>query len=198
MNRTFAILLLTLCLTALSCGSERPAPAVVEAPAAITASETNDEVFYGRFVEPCGRSLLEVSRSPEGPFQVVQPKGEEQPTRRLRYHVLLEAGFLLKGRLTGERVDDGHCGGYPVLQVSGFEPWGPVERVFSPGSLNGDLHLYTEELPTDRFVPEDFKGGPELRLLNSDRCVPAGERCAEGLVRQVDATGRALCCPFLE
>jgi len=165
-----------------------------------TAPEASEaQQWFARYQEPCGRSLLEISATPDGPFTLVQPKGQNHPARRLLYDVLIgKGGFIITGHLSDDHVEDDHCGSYRVLVVESFAPWGPVRRVFSMGALDGQLHRYTEHLPTDRYVAEDFAGDDTGRLLNSDACVElAASACLAPRVVQTNADGRVLCCPFL-
>lgn len=151
--------------------------------------------YYAIFKEPCGRSLLEISDG-RGHTELVQTVGEQSPIRRLRLHALIDGKFIVEGRRTGHVHDDHHCGAYPELEVTSFRPWGPVHRMFSAGALNGELHFYTEQLPADRFAPEDFEGGPAPRFLDADRCTCRGA-CPAGWVRQTNGDGTRLYCPFL-
>jgi hypothetical protein len=161
-------------------------------PAAVKPSALTR--FYAHQVEPCGLAALEIAERPGGPFRLVQPTGAARPSTRLRYHV--QGDLLVTGQLTGRVIVDAECGPLPELRVDSFAAWGPVRRIFSQGALDGQVHLYTEALPRDRFAPEDFENGPEPLLLDADACVAAAS-CRPGTLRQTNADGRALCCPPL-
>lgn len=175
----------TLCLSA-ACGSDPPPS---RAPAVDIAT------WYARHEAPCGRSLLAIARAPGGPVTLVQPEGDAAPSARLRHDVLLASTFVVHGQLTGEIADDGHCGAYPRFVVHSFEPWGDVRRAFSAATLGPELHRYTETLPRDRLVPEDFEGTGSPRYLDADACTPSGT-CAPPALAQTDSAGQALCCPL--
>ena len=141
------------------------------------------------FAAPCGRSLLEL---PDGTF--VQPVGERSPTRLLGYDVLLGTPLAVTGELTGHTLDDDHCGAYPEFVVRSFEPAGPVRRVTSIGGLDGALHRYTAELPSDRFVPSDFEGyRGVVAMVDVDACA-VGSACERPARAVIDGTGTAYCC----
>jgi hypothetical protein len=167
----------------------------VTAPVPVGEADTS---FFATYEEPCGASLMAVRTTPDGPATLVRPTGDQRPAARLRYETLLEGRFLVEGHLTGRIVEDAECGAIPELAVRSFAPWGEVRRVFSAGALDGQVHVWTNGRPRDRYVPEDFVDGPEGLLLDSEACVerpPAG--CADGTYAQTDVAGPALCCPAL-
>lgn len=158
---------------------------------------------------PCGMSVLRLEGVPsaDGPSDglMVRVIGVS-PIDLLSYDVLLRARVRVFGVLTGEVRDDAECGPMPVFLAIGFEPIGPVRRTFCSACLDGNLQIYNGNRPTDRYVAEDFVGGPEAHLLDGERCRPAPSSrvCRSGEVLQLDDLGsdeheRApLCCPFLE
>jgi hypothetical protein len=154
--------------------------------------------YFAEYTDACGLTLLKVSASESGPFVEVFPVGEEAPHLRLRPHAQVSGRFIVRGATTGVRRSDGHCGTYPVFKVTAFRPWGAVRRCTSPGAADAMLQLYTEELPTDRYAPEDFASGPMPPSLDGESCVPPrGGGCGEGWRRIRDCAGDVVCCRLL-
>jgi len=150
--------------------------------------------YYARYVEPCGRSLLEIAETPEGPFVAVQPAGKNAPTRALRYHALRQGSFEIQGRYTETYSDDNHCGAYPEFWVESFAAWKEIKRCSGIGLMGDELRVYTEHLPTDRFAPEDFNDGKRLALVDTESCIQTNAECPDALRSVTGCDGHSYCC----
>jgi len=178
---------LWMCAVLITAGCPSAAPVSGE-----THEETREQRFYATFGAPCGRSVLELRTAEDAKPIVVQPTGNESPTRKLGYDMLVRGKFIVYGRLHRDRlIDDKHCGAYPKFEVTRFEPWGPVERCTSVGAAS--LQRYTEGLPTDRYIPEDYAGGPSGKVI--DACVePTNGSCPAPKVKQTSCDDTVWCC----
>jgi hypothetical protein len=161
--------------------------AVVLSLLLVACGSTPQRTWYATYEEPCG--LLAMARTPDGPFQLVQPSGEARPQRHLHRHVLREGRFVLEGFFSGRTVGDIRCGAHPEFVITAFAPWGPVRRVFTAGGP------YLADRPSDHYVAEDFLEGPSAPLLGA--CAAKARTCAIDTVEQPDAEGHPLCCSFL-
>jgi hypothetical protein len=153
-----------------------------------------DDLFYAKYAEPCGRSLLGISRSPDGPFELVEAPGPESPVDRLRYDVLLSSRFKVWGHLTGAIQDDNHCGAFPVFAVARFEAWGNIQRCAHIGSLGEASQYFTEGLPIDQFVASDTDGPAASPIVDAESCRPRNGDCATGQVAVTNCDGSRWCC----
>lgn len=165
------------------------------AGAAVRASQEEREHF-AKPAGACGLTLLEIATSESGPFESVYQAGPQAPSQRLRPHAWSPGGFMVRGRMTGRQRGNAECGRYPEFEVLSFRPWGPVRRCMSPGALDTSMLLYTEELPEEYYVQEDFVGGPELPMVDDESC-RATESCQQGERRVVACAGQVLCCRLL-
>lgn len=154
------------------------------------------KAYYAEFHAPCGRSVFAIRAGEGGPLEEVQPLGANRPDELLRYSIVSATKLRLYGYKTGTLVDDHHCGAYPEFVITKFEPWNEVVRPVLPNTvdLSGDLFAYTELLPKDRFVDEDFYKG--TRYLQEETCVKKTGTCAEGMVQQTSTEEQktVYCC----
>jgi len=102
--------------------------------------------------------------------------------------------FKVWGHLTDTSVDDHHCGSYPELVTTRFEPWGTIKRCTSIGSLGDELHHFTEGQPTGHYVASDYQDGPAPPLIDDDSCVARTADCAAGLVAVTGCDDARWCC----
>ena len=156
-----------------------------EPGAEVSAAEVEVERYLATWTEPCGRSLLEIRSSEEDAPLMVQSVGENGPIGMLRWDMLVRGRWVVHGRLHRDAlIDDGHCGAYPRFEIESFEPLGPVQRCSPVGAIMPVR--YTEHLPKNAYVPEDFKKGPPGRLLDDDcETIAQGGRCESPRVRQL-------------
>lgn len=187
-------------LVACQCELPRSAPAAPgaspSAPAlAEGAPSTHPEAreYFAEPSGPCGARVLLVSPTESGPFEQVYQIGEQSPDQRLMPHAWYSGRFVVRGYFTGRKRGADYCGYHPEFRVLSFRPWGPVRRCTSVGALDGLMQLYTEELPKDRYAPEDFVEGPELPSLDADSCRP-GQECKQGEHLIHDCSGDLFCC----
>lgn len=154
--------------------------------------------YFAEYSGACGLTLLTISREESGPFVRVYGIGEQAPDQVLRPHAWRSSRFIVKGRLTGKQRGAEYCGYYPEFEVLSFKPWGAVKRCTVIPALDPNFGLYTEELPTDRFVPEDYWTGPEPRRIDDESC-RSEEKCAgkERLVRDCGRDVKTWCCRLL-
>lgn len=91
-------------------------------------------------------SVLEISKSENGPFEMVHPEGKNSLLEKLNYDIFLLSNFKVFGRKTGKVINDGHCGEYPEFYVEKFELWGMIRRCTAIG-VEG-FYRYMDYLPT--------------------------------------------------
>ncbi|EKR16348.1 hypothetical protein LEP1GSC019_0154 [Leptospira interrogans serovar Pyrogenes str. 2006006960] len=44
---------------------------------------SSNRLYFAKYAEPCGRSVLEIAKSEKGPFETVHPKGENSPVKKI-------------------------------------------------------------------------------------------------------------------
>jgi hypothetical protein len=165
-------------------------------PAPMSDVPQEEQEYFAEYDGECGVRLLKLARSESGPFELVFPAGLHRPDERLRRHAWEDGRFLLQGRLTGKQRESSGCGIWPEFEVLGFRPWGRVRRCASPGAADVSMLLYTENLPEDRYAPEDFIDGPWPPLLEDESCRHT-ETCAEGERRIQDCAKKVWCCRLM-
>jgi hypothetical protein len=194
--RTYALLTAVLlpCASLLvACSCEPPPPIQQEA----TKEAYSDvQEYFAKYTSPCGMRLLDISTTEAGPFESVRAAGPEAPHKKLREHVWENNRFIVRGRFTGKHRRSVYCEHYREFEVLSFRPWGPIDRCVALGALRGALQVYAEELPKDRYVPEDFRDGPELPMVDDEHCRDV-KVCAEDEKRITACTGGRYCCRLL-
>ncbi|WP_036074274.1 hypothetical protein [Leptospira noguchii] len=139
-----------------------------------------DRLYFAKYAEPCGRSVLEISETETGPFETVQPIGGSSPVKILNYDILVLSNFKVFGRKTGKVVNDGHCGEYPEFYVKKFEPWGMIRRCTAIG-VEG-FYRYMDYLPTHSYAAEDYSSSDsEIIRVSEETCSQKFTVCGEAL-----------------
>ncbi|UOG39424.1 hypothetical protein MAL08_02210 [Leptospira noguchii] len=135
-----------------------------------------DRLYFAKYTEPCGRSLLEISKSENGPFEMVQPIGGNFLIKILNYDILVLSNFKVLGKKTGKTADDLHCGKKPEFYVEKFEPWGKIRRCTAIG-VEG-FYRYMDYLPTHSYAAEDYSSSSsEMIYVLEKTCSPKTARC---------------------
>jgi hypothetical protein len=189
---TVAILLRAALMVVCSCESPSPRPASVQQATAEKEPPGLQE-YFAQYTGPCGMTLLDISTSEAGPFESVVDVGPQAPNEKLREHVWEFNRFIVRGRFTGKERRGITCKVYREFEVLSFRPWGSIRRCVSLGDTRAGLQLYGEELPKDRYAPEDFLGGPELPMVDDEHCRKV-EVCAEDEKRITSCRGGQYCC----
>lgn len=135
----------------------------------IDSENSSNRLYFARYAEPCGRSVLEIAKSESGPFETVQSIGENSPLEKLNYDILVLSKFKVFGRKTGKTIGDNHCGEYPEFYVEKFEPWGMIRRCTSIG-VEG-FYRYMNHLPIHSYVAEDYSSSDsEIIRVSEETC----------------------------
>ncbi|ASP42861.1 hypothetical protein AMR47_19215 [Leptospira interrogans] len=128
---------------------------------------SSNRLYFTKYAEPCGRSVLEIAKSEKGPFETVHPKGENSPVKKLNYDILILSNFKVFGRKTGREVNDHHCGEYPEFYIEKFEPWGKMRRCTAIG-IEG-FGRYMDHLSTHSYAAEDYSSSDSEIIRVSEK-----------------------------
>jgi hypothetical protein len=152
--------------------------------------------YFAEHDSDCNQRLLKLARSESGPFERVVPVGAQRPDERLRRHAWENGRFMVQGHLTGQKRTIAGCGTWPEFEVLSFRPWGRVQRCASPGAADASMLLYTDDLPEERYAPEDFVDGPWPSLIDDESC-RLSEACTNDERHVKACTGRMWCCRLM-
>lgn len=167
----------------------QPPPPVPDVP-------QQDPRYFAEYTSDCDMRLLKLARAEAGPSERVFPVGPQKPDERLRPHAWRPGRFVLQGRMTGKQRESPGCATFPEFEVTKFEPWGKVQRCTSPGAADPSMLVYVDDLPVDRYVPEDYVDGPWPSLIDDESC-RLTDTCSDGERRVTACTGKAWCCRLL-
>ncbi|OJJ18478.1 hypothetical protein BKI52_22955 [marine bacterium AO1-C] len=129
------------------------------------------KIFYAKYAEPCGYSVLKIAAKPNEEFKYVWLSGKNNPIKQLKYHMLLGGKWKIKGRFTGKAIKKELCGkGLKEFEIISYEPWGSIARCTYVQALYDKLHFYTAAYSKTHYVPEDFVGNADPKKVDCGSC----------------------------
>ena len=157
----------------------------------------NIQVFYAKYAEPCGYSTLKIATKPNEEFKYIWPNGKNNPVKQLKYHMLLDGKWKVKGQFTGKMVKKESCGSsLREFEIISYEPWGPIKRCTYTQTEYDKLHFYVESYSKKQYVPEDFIGNADLPKKVD--CISCQREKQAGFYKVTDCSGSVYYCKLLD